>query len=398
MAFVVAAAGHGVATASAESKTRAQTQAEIEVSKAEAAHLRQQVESERSAEKTGRVLLPILGPLVGVVATALVAFLAVVLPIQSQRKKDREERKQTAAKEIEQRETAAKQDVAQRQRELVQRFDASFASAVGSMANSAEAVQVGGAATLQAFARPDQKQFHEQVYLVVRAHLDTRIQHTEAVRSILVGTIQKLLGASHPNPTPTSAPRTASKGLTAGENLSCLWLRRGNLRKLDLVGADFYKTDLQAARLDGSSLRRARGWKADLSGASLRECDLEEARFRLATAPRAVFTDARLVSARFEEANLDKARFNGAELQSAHFEDTSLRGTDFHDASVSDAYFWGADIDLDALASLLLARDLLKTDESTGERSFAAHLDREDQETLRRLAKRRGWNWAAVLA
>jgi uncharacterized protein YjbI with pentapeptide repeats len=398
----VAAAGNASQPPTSEaqqSKGDAKAVAEIELARAEAAHLRQQIESERSAEKTGRVLLPILGPLVGVIATVVVAFLAIVLPIKSQRKKDREERKETAEKEIAQRKQAAEQDVAQRERELVQRFDASFATAVGSLANSRdEAIQIGGAAALQAFARPDLEQFHEQVYLVVRAHLDTRIQHKEPVRAVLVATIERLLRFSHPSPTVSSAPRTASGGLPPGENLSCLWLQRANLRKLDLAGADLYRSDLRAAHLDGSSLRRARGWKVDLSGASLRECDLEEARFRLAKAPRAVFTDARLVSARFEEANLDEARFRGAKLQSAHFEGASLRGTDFRDASVSDAYFWGADLDLDALESMLLAADLVKKEEATAVRRFTAHLDQVDIDTLRYLAQRRGWDWAAVLA
>src|SRR5205823_2780602 len=126
-------------------------------------------------------------------ATALVAFLAIVLPLRSQRvqemqqrqdaankdreqredvaQKDRDQRAQAAEKDRQERQLAAARDLAQREKDLTARFDLGFAAAVAALGDESLVVQAGGAAALQSYLRDDLAVFVDQVYLVVRANL-----------------------------------------------------------------------------------------------------------------------------------------------------------------------------------------------------------------------------------
>jgi hypothetical protein len=388
---------------------------QIELAEAQRDLARQQAESARAADRPSRILLPVLAGIIG-------TFLVIVLPLLSQRRKDRveseraakddiaqreresaregnqrraerAEAKRAATDDIKQREAAAAQEAAQARKELVQRFDVSFAAAVAAMGDPSHAAQAAGAAAMQSFLRPDLRDFHDQTYLAVRSQLDLRIQHPDAVRSILVVAIAKLLSERCGSARQSPAPRTSSVGRLTGVDLASTWLRRVDLREINLVAADLWHADLRDARLDGACLRRARGWKAKLARASFRGADLEEARFRAARAADAVFSEARLISARFEESVLDGARLRGAKLQSAHFTDAYLRGADFRDAEVRDAHFLGAEFDDETLSSLVLARDLWEPNQRTKRGKFTAHLDRETGERLLVLARRQGREW-----
>jgi uncharacterized protein YjbI with pentapeptide repeats len=377
--------------------TREQTLSQIELAQAQRDQLRQQIKSARTAEEPWRALLPALATLAGVLLTAMVAYLAVILPLKSQREKDLEERKRAAEADVAQRKDAAEKRADQHEMDLRQRFDSNFADAVAAIADANPAAQASGAAALQSFLRPELKKFRDQTYLVVRSQLDIRLDtHPDFVRAILVATLGQLLREERGSPTSKSAPRTVSAGPLTGPNLARVWLQRADLRNADLALADLFRADLRDALLDGASLRRSRAWKSDMSGASFRSADLEEARFRTVIAPGVIFSEARLISARFEEAILDRARFRGAFLQSAHFEEASLRGADFRDADVRDTWFLGATFDDDALASLVLADRVWVDDPTTGHGAFTAHFDPEVGARLRVLAARRGWNWTVA--
>lgn len=382
------------AASNAELK-REQTLSDIELARAQRDQLRQQIASARTADQPWRALLPALATLAGVVLTAAVAYLAIILPLKGQREKDLAERERAAKADVEQRNDAAEKRADEHEKDLRQRFDSSFADAVASIADANPAAQASGAAALQSFLRPELKKFRGQTYLLVRSQLDLRLDntHPDFVRAILVATLGQLLREERGSPTPKSAPRTFSMGPLNGPDLGRVWLQRADLRNADLACADLFRSDLRDALLDGASLRRSRAWKSDMSGASFRSADLEEARFRTVIAPGAVFSEARLISARFEEAILDRARFRGAFLQSAHFEGASLCGADFRKADVRDTWFLGATFDDDALASLVLAHRLWVDDPTTGRGDFTAHFDPKVNARLRVLAARRGWNW-----
>jgi pentapeptide repeat protein len=356
--------------------------AEVELIEAQRNQAQQTADSARDSNHVWRVLLPIGATLVGALFTAYVAYLAIVVPLREQREKDRSQRL-----------AIAEQQAQQQRKDLVQRFGTDFTGAVAALADPNPSAQVGAAAALRSFLRPELSEFREQTYQAIRAHLDRRIEHVDAVRAILVAAFGQMLREMYAEPTLPTTPRVASIGPLVGVDLTHAWLRRADLRCIDLAAADFWRCDLRAARLDGSSLRRSRGWKADMRGASFRGADLEEVRFRNARARRAIFDDARLVSARFEEAELDGARFRGAKLQSAHFVDAGLRGADFRDADVRDAQFVGARFDDASLASLLLARNLWKVKAGRMEGGFTARLDSDIEARLRYLAAQRGWHW-----
>jgi uncharacterized protein YjbI with pentapeptide repeats len=404
--------------------------ARLQLLRAERTEVLQEADSKKAADGVWRVILPVLAGLLGTLLTVFVAFLAIVLPLRTQRRKDRTERERAARADIVQRERdiaqrraaaitetkrlereqeqrmeaaqaalaqreAAEQDLAeQRRKELVQRSDAAFASALLALADPNPAAQAAGAATLRRFLGEDaSSDFREQTYHAVRAQLDRRIAHPDAVRAILADILTALLREHAGLATEVAPARTRAAVQADGTNLTRIWLQRADLRGLELSGADIYKADLRRARLDGARLRRALGWGVTLAGASLRGADLEEARLHSAKADSAVFDDARLVSANLEEAELDGARFRGAKLQSARFAGASLRGVDFRGAQVRDAHFLYAEFDDIALSSLVGGSELWLAD-ATGDRGrFTATFDWETRERLVVLAARQGKIW-----
>jgi hypothetical protein len=354
---------------------------QIELTRAQRDQAAEAARSAKTGDSLWRSLIPISATLVGALVTAVVAYLAVVMPLRAQREKDRLDRRDADALEA-----------TRRDEELAERFDANFASAVAALAGPTPAAQAGGAAALRSFLRPELAAFHDQTYEIARAHLDEGIEHVVAVRSVLVSVLAELLRIRR-GAAVSPDPRTASTPSVGTLDLVRVWLQRANLADLDLSHADFWRSDLSNARFAGASLVRSRGWKANLSGSSFRGADLEEARFRGAKGARATFDGARLVSARFEEAVLDKASFRGAQLQSAHFDGAKLRGAVFRDANVADASFLGAKFDDDALASLVLAHGLWVADDATARGQFGARLDASVETSLLRLAEQHGWNW-----
>lgn len=397
-AGIASAAPAPLSAADAAGLARARSIAEIQLADAQRDQALQEARSARSADKWWRWLLPIGATLISALATAYVAYRAIVLPLQRQREKDRAERREAALRDAKQRDEAARQEAGVRRRELVQRFDVTFGTAVTALADTRVTVQAGGAAALRSFLRADLAEFHDQTYQVVRAHLDRRIVHEPAVRAILVPALVELLRSRSGGAVPPSVPRSSSRRTPKGVDLTSIWLQKADLHGVNLSEADLWGGDISFARLDGATLRRARAWKCQITGASFRDADLEEARFRAVRGHRAVFDGARLVSARFEEADLEGARLCGAKLQSAHFDGARLSGANFRDAVVTDAYFTGAEFDDVALSSLVLARGLWIPDPATRFGSFAARLDPPTEQRLLHAAKQRGWNWQLALA
>jgi uncharacterized protein YjbI with pentapeptide repeats len=356
---------HTVTTTTALSLADQQTTANIQLAQAQRAEALQLARAAQDGEAWWRQLITPLASLGAAAVTAIVAFLAIVLPLRNQRQrealqrkdaadKDRQDRKEAADKDRQDRKDAAIKDREQREKDITARFDAGFAAAVAAIGADNPVVQAGGAAALQSYLRADLAMFHDQVTLVVRANLDTSLAHPVAVRRLLVSALSQALRLKD-GFSSKQAPRTRSFGRGDGRDLARTWLEGGDFRHVDLSSADLAYSDLAGARLDGARLRRSWGWETNLAGASLRGADMEEARFRGAYAPKAVLDKARLVSSRFEEATLTGARFWGAYLQSAHFNEAKLAGADFRHAKVSDAYFLGATFDAGALSSLLLS-------------------------------------------
>lgn len=376
------------------------TRADIQLEQAQRSEALQQAESAQAGNAVWRQLLTPAASFGAALLAAIVAFLAIVIPLRNQRRDDRLQRAYAAAKDISQRNDVLRKEVEQRQKDRAQLFDDRFATAVRALADDKPSVQVTGAAALLSYQPPDLKEFVAQVFLVVRANLAPQIPHPESVRRLLVAALSKALSTSPPASEGRATIRKHSIGRGDGPDLARTWMRGADFRGTDLSSADIAFSDLKGARLDGASLRRGWGWGVNLSRATLRSADLEEGRFQNIVAPGANFDKARLVSARLENARLSGARFRGALLQSAHFNNAQLDGTDFRGANVSDTFFEGAKFDDSALKSLALSatwRALSSPYASDEEWNKAvtlmrSSLDDESADRLLGLTRGKGWS------
>ena len=323
-------------TTAAGSLAQQNLRAEISLERAQTVLALQQAASAEASNSDWRQLITPGASLLAALLSAVVAYLAIVVPLNRQRQR------------------AAQEDVIQREKDRIQRFDTSFNAAVIALGDKEVVIQAGGAAALQSLMQHSPDEFKDQVYRVVRANLDSEIEHVGAVRRLLVGALSSALQKLSPNRGIKREHRAHSDGRGYGWDLARTEMAGADLRYVDLSYADIAFSNLDYANLDGAWLRRCWGYKVKLEGASLRDTDLEEARLQRATAPKASFDRATLVSARLEWTELSGAHFREAKLQSAHFRGATLASVDFRDANVDDTNFRGAHLDVATYNSLLL--------------------------------------------
>ncbi len=108
--------------------------------------------------------------------------------------------------------------------------------------------------------------------------------------------------------------------------------------------ADFHRTDLHRAKLQGALLPDADLHSADLCRATLSEADLEGADLHRARLQRAKLDGAELRWADLHEADLQKADLEGAVLQDADLHRAKLCGANLEGADFKGADLRGADL------------------------------------------------------
>lgn len=261
----------------------------------------------------------------------------------------------------------------QRERELRQRFDEQFATAIGNLGAESPAVQVSAVVALENFLRPEYAEFHAQVYRVLCANLGAAPD--DLVSRFLVRAFARSARLAFP-PAPVgadgvvraslaraAAPDAADAPRARRDELDLAHCRAPrldlsglDLAASDLTGADLAYAQLQRATLTGCVLFRAKGFEVHLERARLSRSDLREIRFKQAHCNEAQFHRSVLVSADLRDAELERAEFHQADLQGARFAGAKLAGARFNEANLADAHFKGATLDDAALKTIVLAR------------------------------------------
>ena len=246
-------------------------------------------------------------------------------------------------------------DCEQREREHRQRADAAmvrleeqFNSIVSNLGSKSASNQASAAIQIMNFLKPEHKDFHNQVFLILYANLKVQLRNiqNEVLGQLLVEAFQKAIRTElQANPDPDKTPI----------DLARTYLKRAELSKLDLRGADLAFADLQSANLTESNLARARGYEANLEKARLSRANLGEARMRGANLSGAQLHETNLVSADLKETNLTAAQLQKAKLQSAHLEGANLTDARFEQANLSDAFFQGATLPVATKRSIINA-------------------------------------------
>jgi uncharacterized protein YjbI with pentapeptide repeats len=321
---------------------------EAEKTEAEIAQLRGEAEDLRASRGTiGDVVR--LAPLI----TALVAVAALIATMWRQigesgrqRNLDREERKKVRQ----------------------ERFDEQFRQIVENLSSKNGPVRAAAAASIQTFMRPEYRDFHQQVFLLLMGAL--RFPQKDFSDKLLVRTFQQVAREVLPD--------MRQQGAWGELDLSNCFLARVQLNGLDLSGVDIGFADLHGADLSGSKLWRAKGIAVNLGGSRLSGTDLGEARMINANLVKARFNDANLVSAKLKQADGTGASFRGSRMQEVQLDRAVLRGAHFERANLDSGYFRGASFDQGALKSI--ARGALNWRKAHWDPTVLAELERLSSE------------------
>jgi uncharacterized protein YjbI with pentapeptide repeats len=329
-----------------------------------------------------RSIVPVLGPWLA----AAVAIVGVILTWRKQVEEAHQQRlentRQQAADRLAQA-TAVKEEarlreldrrqqeavLAQRETDTERRFQEGFAAVALNLGSASPAVQASAAVSILSFLRPEQRAFHDQVFLLVLANL--KIMHEREVNKLLVRVFERAMRVQ-------LRDKTLDRALLL--DLANAQLDTIDLSRTDLSDADIGFASLKYANLRDTNLRRARGYEVDLGKASLSGADttLEEARLRKARCEGTQFHDVNLISVRLEEANLTQAEFQRARLQSAHLDETVLKETRFEGADLNDAFIRG----------LRAVDDITLRSIARGARNWRnAHFDAEIRQRLEDLSR-----------
>lgn len=249
-------------------------------------------------------------------------------------------------------------ELVQREKESVRRFDEKFTSIVANLGAESPSLQASAAASLMTFLRPGHEEFFDDIFLLVVANLG--IKRDRVVRNLLTRVFEKAIRV-------TTSQRDHL-------DLSRTYLARVDLHDIDLnrTSLDIAFADLRSANLTGLNAFRLRGIKVNLEGARLSKSVLREGRFDQSRCRKAQFHGATLASSTFKGADLREAQFQKAGLQSVHLERADLRGARFEASNLSDAFFYGAQLDDAAMHSITRALGWQK-----------AHFDDAAREKLR---------------
>ena len=246
------------------------------------------------------------------------------------------------------------------------RLDDKFISIVGNLGDKSTAVQASAVVSIINFLKPQYRDFHDQVFMVLLVNL--KLKRPNIINNILVNGFEK---AAQMRLKPGRDSNTQSE----------LDLSRCNLYHIDLSGLDLSNVDLaytkmQNSNLTGAILFRVQGIELNLEKARLSRANMEEARLNKACLRDAQLHDARLVSATLKGADLTRTEFYKAKLQGAHFEGACINGARFEQANLSDAIFKGIDdIDEKTLKSISRAENWRK-----------AHFDKDTRRRLQEIA------------
>lgn len=240
----------------------------------------------------------------------------------------------------------------QREEESRRRLEEKFTALVGRLGSSNPSIQASAAVSIMSFLKPENKDFHEQVFLILLANL--KVQHNNAVQGNQV--LNRLLIAAFEKAIATQAQPGNVQGRGTEMDLSRCCLDHADLSNLDLSSADIAFSELRGANLRSSVLFRARGMETNLERADLSEANLGECRFRKALLSAAHFHGSNLVAADLRETDCRGAQFQQAKMQSAHLDQSDLTDARFEQADLGDAFFIGATLSAKTLRSIVKAK------------------------------------------
>jgi uncharacterized protein YjbI with pentapeptide repeats len=334
-------------------------------------------------------------------ATVLVAIVGLIATLWRQVSESSRER--TLDRLQRERDREQKElDRQQREDDGRRRLEEKFTAIVSNLGSDSTSIQASAAVSIMTFLKPEHKDFHTQVFLILLANLKVQHSRTSATTTQPQGLLQALFATfaherggreggesgkssgqmgpgksktSEPNETLTNLliaafqkairtqrPPAADKAEQLPVDLSRSCLNRADLSNLNLRNVDLAFSELRSANLTDSDLFRVRGFEVHLEKARLSRANLSEARLQKAYLDGAQFHETNLVAADLKETHLRNAQFQQAKLQSTHFEGADLTGARFEQANLSDAFFRNATLPPETFESILSSLNWQKAD------------------------------------
>ena len=254
-------------------------------------------------------------------------------------------------------------------KDLKDKAEERFKTAVTALGDEKEGVQLGGAILLRSFLNKDDEKiygrYYTQIFDLAVAYLrlprtsnppedPDGIPHSPedpnaplpltTLRQALIVVFKEafpLVREQLKKPGSQFSPHhldaTAiqlDKAYLRGCDLKLAWMPQASLREIDLCEADLREANLNQANLSGANLRGA-----NLRGANLREAHLHRANLR-----GAVLDQADLRGADLKEADLSQAQCTGANLTGANLTNAKLAGLIAVEAILVEAFLEEADL------------------------------------------------------
>ncbi len=133
-----------------------------------------------------------------------------------------------------------------------------------------------------------------------------------------------------------------ANGILTGSNFSSAQLLGADLQQADLAEASFTGAELGTANLSGANLQKARMSRVNAEGASFNAANLIQSNWQGANLSGANFTGANLQNSDLSLAQLTDASLQNAQLQNANLRNADLTFADLRGANLNGADFKGA--------------------------------------------------------
>jgi uncharacterized protein YjbI with pentapeptide repeats len=254
--------------------------------------------------------------------------------------------RQAKDKELKDREDERRKEIATQEKELRAQAEERFKTAVTSLGDEKESVQVGGAILLCSFLKPGDEEIYGRYYAQT---FDLAVAYLRPSNtSLLSEDSDVILHPSEDSHTPL--PLTPLRQALIVVFREAFQLARGRaVLSLDATGiqldrAYLVNADLRQISMSYSSLRKANLSFANLEGANLRGSRFEGADFVAAQLKDANLTVALLENANFNDAKLEETYLRGSQFRGAYFRKAFLKGARLEGSDLTRAELSGANL------------------------------------------------------
>jgi uncharacterized protein YjbI with pentapeptide repeats len=244
------------------------------------------------------------------------------------------------------------------------RFDEYFTIIAKNLGSELKAERYGAAISLTTFLNDRYKTFHDQIFYLLVASLQTeQVKQDAILHRLLIMVFERSItfkseNLQHFNGDFNDKDKCKPINLE-GCDLSGLNLRNKQVNWLNISRANFQGADLRDAelhRLCADDL----GTKTNFTNVKAMKVKMRKGKLNNVDLSRSNFSGAILVDTHFKESTLHECTFISSDLRSCQFAGAEIKNSNFVNANVANANFTSALVDKKSVVSLFKAREWRK--------------------------------------